>query len=208
MIPDLPYKDKIGPIKIFLCCILTLQCLCPVGCLSLADYEESLVSSNLNSKLLWYYSVRPNLHTIAEAICSKNSSRNSYQPGGFGCFSRFYCCLLLWQNYKWGRWWMLKKVVFGPLCLILLLFFLLLFLLIFLVGAPHTSLRLFIKKIYFWLDIPKIRYKVNLFIFRETVDCNDMEISKVGLHINLLYILRKTLQISNVKFLWILIARI
>ena len=26
-------------------------------------YEESLVSSNLNSKLLWFHSVRPNLGT-------------------------------------------------------------------------------------------------------------------------------------------------
>ena len=26
-------------------------------------YEENLVSSNLNSKLLWFYSVRPKIHT-------------------------------------------------------------------------------------------------------------------------------------------------
>ena len=26
-------------------------------------YEESLVSSNLNSKLLWFHSVRPNIHS-------------------------------------------------------------------------------------------------------------------------------------------------
>ena len=76
----------------FFCCILALLSLCPVGCLSweklnwdsqqgrdLATsgrnkknsigpilflfYEESLVSSNLNSKLFRFYCVRPNLHT-------------------------------------------------------------------------------------------------------------------------------------------------
>ena len=30
------YKNKIGPIEIFVCCVLTLLSLCPVGCLSLA----------------------------------------------------------------------------------------------------------------------------------------------------------------------------
>ena len=29
------HKNKIGPIEIFVCCILTLLSLCPVGCLSL-----------------------------------------------------------------------------------------------------------------------------------------------------------------------------
>ena len=30
------YKNKIGPIESFLCCVLTLLSLCPVGCLGLA----------------------------------------------------------------------------------------------------------------------------------------------------------------------------
>ena len=79
----------IGPIKKKNCCVLKLQSLCPVGCLSLAKtanraetlqrqdatkkfpigpilflyYKESLVSSNLNSKLLWFHSDRPNVHS-------------------------------------------------------------------------------------------------------------------------------------------------
>ena len=59
-----------------------LLCICSVGCLSLAEteqcqdatkenfnqanliflhYEKSLVSSNLNSKLLWFHCVRPSV---------------------------------------------------------------------------------------------------------------------------------------------------
>jgi hypothetical protein len=33
-----------------------------VGPILFLYYEESLVSSNLNSKLLWFHSVRPNVH--------------------------------------------------------------------------------------------------------------------------------------------------
>ena len=76
------------------CCILTLLCLCPVGFLSLAEtanrteteqhqdaafffsikpilflyYEESLVSLNLNSKLLRFHCAHPNRYTIEGAI--------------------------------------------------------------------------------------------------------------------------------------------
>ena len=92
MIPDFPHniiRIRLAQL-IFFWCILKLLCLCHVGCLSSAFlnwdnqqgrdlvtsgsnkqniqfgqlyYEESLVSSNLNSKLVWFYSVRPNVHT-------------------------------------------------------------------------------------------------------------------------------------------------
>ena len=89
------YRNEISPIICF-CWVLTLQSLCPVDCLSLAEppnraqnlqsqdqtkkklmgpilllyYEESLVSSNLNSKLLWFHNVRPTLHIYQpEARC-------------------------------------------------------------------------------------------------------------------------------------------
>ena len=41
MIPDFPHNiriNKIGQMKIYFCCILTLLCLCPVGCLSSYSY--------------------------------------------------------------------------------------------------------------------------------------------------------------------------
>ena len=82
----------IGPIENFFCCVLTLLCLCPVGCLSLEQptgqrqsnvrtqqkkisigpilllyYEESLVLSNLNSNLLRFHCALPNIHTASLA---------------------------------------------------------------------------------------------------------------------------------------------
>ena len=67
MIPDFPHNIRIRLSQLnFFCCVLTLLCLCPVGCLILLYlyYEESLVSSNLNSKLFRFHCVRPNLHTV------------------------------------------------------------------------------------------------------------------------------------------------
>ena len=69
MIPDFPYiiKIRLAPLKLFL--------LRPdfaksgrnknnlMGPILFLYYEESLVSSNLNSKLLWFHSVRPNVHS-------------------------------------------------------------------------------------------------------------------------------------------------
>ena len=53
------YKNKIGPIRIF----FVASWLCKVSALLTVSAKlESLVSSNLNSKLLWFHSVRPNLH--------------------------------------------------------------------------------------------------------------------------------------------------
>ena len=85
MIPDFPHNIKIrlAKLKLFFCFILTLLCLCPVGCLSNVRtkqnkiligpilslyYEESLVSSNLNSKQLRFHGVRPNVLTNFYAI--------------------------------------------------------------------------------------------------------------------------------------------
>ena len=65
MIPGLSslYKYKIGLINFF-CCLLTLLCLWLVGCLSLENLnKESLVSSSLNSNLLRFQCVHPNVHT-------------------------------------------------------------------------------------------------------------------------------------------------
>ena len=48
MIPDFPHimKIRLAPLKFLY-------------------YEENLLSSNLNSKLLWFHSVRPNVHILA-----------------------------------------------------------------------------------------------------------------------------------------------
>ena len=51
---------RLGPIK--RCCVLTQQKKILIGPILFLYFEESLVSSNLNSKLLWFHSVRPNLH--------------------------------------------------------------------------------------------------------------------------------------------------
>ena len=84
MIPDFPHNIRIRLAQLkFFCCPLTLLKLCPVGCLSLAfqnwdsqqgrdlatsgrnrqKFEESLVSSNLNSKQLRFHGAHPNVHT-------------------------------------------------------------------------------------------------------------------------------------------------
>ena len=89
--PHNMYKNKVGQIENLFCCVLTLICLCPVSCLSLGKlhldsqqgtdlatlgrnkkksigpilflyYEESPVSSNLNSKQLRFHGVRPKLY--------------------------------------------------------------------------------------------------------------------------------------------------
>ena len=48
------YENKIGPIEIFVCCFLTLLCLCPVGCLSLSklnwDSQQGRVWLNWDSQ--------------------------------------------------------------------------------------------------------------------------------------------------------------
>ena len=84
MIPDFPHIIRIRLARLKKnCCILTLLCLCPVGCLSSGQrhsnvrtqqnkisirpilfsyHEESLVSSNFNSKLFRFHCVRPNIH--------------------------------------------------------------------------------------------------------------------------------------------------
>ena len=53
MIPDFPHimKIRLAPLKFLY-------------------YEENLVSSNLNSKLLWFYSVRPKIHTYLKTQIS------------------------------------------------------------------------------------------------------------------------------------------
>ena len=63
------YENKIGPIKKKICCVLTLLSQHTtnkknlMGPILFLYYEESLVSSNLNSRLLWFYSVRPNVNS-------------------------------------------------------------------------------------------------------------------------------------------------
>ena len=78
------YKNKIGPIK-KKCCILTLQFSWDsqqgrnlatsgrnkknsIGPILFLYYEESLVSSNLNSKLFRFHCVRPNLHFYFRSV--------------------------------------------------------------------------------------------------------------------------------------------
>ena len=87
------YKNKSGPIEIFVCCVLMLLSLCPVGCLSLEKlnwdsqqgnvtvqqtkmsiepflflyYEVSLASSNLNSKQLRFHGVGPNVYILLKS---------------------------------------------------------------------------------------------------------------------------------------------
>ena len=90
MVPDFPHNIRLKMAQLnFFCCVLTLLCLCPVGCLSLAFlnwdsqlssvrtqqqkisigpilflyYEESLLSSNLNSKLFRFHCVKLTIHT-------------------------------------------------------------------------------------------------------------------------------------------------
>ena len=75
MIPDFPHnigKNKIGPIESFLLHpddALSLPCWLSQFSLY---YEESLVSSNLNSNLLRFYCVRPNLNIIHKYIVSSH----------------------------------------------------------------------------------------------------------------------------------------
>ena len=98
----------IGLIEILFCCVLTLLSLCPVGCLSLEKfswhsqqgrdsnvrkqqnkisirpilflyYEESLISSNLNSKLFRFHCVGPNVgcsYVDILVVKSKTEARN------------------------------------------------------------------------------------------------------------------------------------
>ena len=70
MIPDFPHNIKIrlAQFKIF-CCVLTLLCLCPVGCLSETEQRQDapkkiMASSNLNSKLLRFHCAHPNVSTV------------------------------------------------------------------------------------------------------------------------------------------------
>ena len=51
-----------------------------LGPILFSYYEESLVSSNLNSKLLQFHSVKPNLHANLFAHLRK-SKRNNHQVG-------------------------------------------------------------------------------------------------------------------------------
>ena len=77
MIPDFPHiiKVRLAPLKIFF--------VVPdfaksghnnkknsMGPFLFLYYEESLVSSNLNSKVLWFHSVRPNVCPIEETLFS------------------------------------------------------------------------------------------------------------------------------------------
>ena len=91
MISGFPHNIRLAVLNFF-CCVLTLLCLCPVGCLSLEKlnwdsqqsrdlatslcnkkksivpilflyYEESLVSSNLNSNLLRFHCAHPTVLT-------------------------------------------------------------------------------------------------------------------------------------------------
>ena len=56
MIPDFPTDIRIRLAELnFFCCFLTLLIFCPIG-------QESLVSSNINSKQLKFYSVKPKLY--------------------------------------------------------------------------------------------------------------------------------------------------
>ena len=59
------YKNKIGPIENFFCCILTLQNLCPVGCISLAETAnraETLQRQDATKNFWWgrsyFYMIR------------------------------------------------------------------------------------------------------------------------------------------------------
>ena len=98
MIPDFPHNIRIRLAQLILFCIvLMLLCLCPVGCLSLAEtanraeteqhqdatkksligpilflhYEESLASSNLNFKLLRVNCAHPNAYATAFQCSSR-----------------------------------------------------------------------------------------------------------------------------------------
>ena len=90
--------------------------LCPVGCLSLAQisigsilflyYEESLVSSNLNSKQLRFHGVRPNLGTYTSLDLT---------------YDMYLLVLVIWQFYMYflifikNYFWTLEPIIFGLL---------------------------------------------------------------------------------------------
>ena len=79
MIPDFPHNIRIrlAPIEIFVCCVLTLLSLCPVGCLSLAflnwDSQQGrdVVMSGCNKKI----SIRPILFLYYEESLHCNHIR-------------------------------------------------------------------------------------------------------------------------------------
>ena len=100
MIPYFPYMLKIRLVQLnfffmlhpdFAKSLHTKKIMGPILC---SYYDESLVSSNLNSKLLWFHSVRPNINTD---ICAKRE-RN------FAGFSRkcFWCLLALCTLKLWS----------------------------------------------------------------------------------------------------------
>jgi hypothetical protein len=55
MIPDFPHSTKISlaPL-IFFCCILTLQSLCPVGCLSLVETANRAETLQHQDKTIFF----------------------------------------------------------------------------------------------------------------------------------------------------------
>ena len=81
MIPGFPHNIRIRLIqlKMVFCSVLMLLCLCSVtsGCIFLIGpmlllyYEESLVSSNLNSKLLWFHCAHLNLYSYFRCLYLK-----------------------------------------------------------------------------------------------------------------------------------------
>ena len=111
MIPDFPHNKgiRLGRL-IFFCSVLTLLCLCPVGCftseklncdsqqgidkatsecilffliwliLFYTYYEEILVSSNLNSNLLRFRCAHPNIDSLWQSTTLSSESSESSLP--------------------------------------------------------------------------------------------------------------------------------
>ena len=78
-------KNKIGPIEIFVCFILTLLSLCPVGCLSLAFQNWDLATSGGNKK---NQSTRPKLTQF-----------RALDLPFHGVCKDYYCHFRLTENY-------------------------------------------------------------------------------------------------------------
>ena len=121
-------------IKILFCCLLMLLCLCPVACLSLEKlnwdsqkgrgsvrtqtkisigpifflyYEESLVSSNLNSKQLRFHVAHPNEYTLRFLfICTGPIIRTVLISGGLYCSFSFlhYSSYYRISSYSFLPW--------------------------------------------------------------------------------------------------------
>ena len=74
MKPDFPHNMKIRLVRLnfvvvsWLCKVRTQQKKMLMGPILFLYYEESLVSSNLNSKLLWFLSVRPNVDVVLSLL--------------------------------------------------------------------------------------------------------------------------------------------